>query len=209
MRSRVECRTAERSGGARRMLTAACGRASCGRAACRTKGCAVRVEGVRTDGERSRARSARGRAAARPHSVHLSACVARRCSIVFVVLVVLPGGRGCSAWRAGECRPRRTLEAASPPQSMSSRPVPARVFVGRQLDLEAGRLGRGHDVDAHGLHGRPCLEGMLARLTVHPGTHVAKHAVAAGEGGREAVAHLEGFGLERGHDAGELVLAVA
>src|SRR5450759_4511757 len=50
---------------------------------------------------------------------------------------------------------------------------------------------------------------MVAGLSVGAGAHVAEHAVAAGERSREAVAHLEGLGLERGHEAGELVLAVA
>src|SRR5450759_5638143 len=50
---------------------------------------------------------------------------------------------------------------------------------------------------------------MVAGLSVGAGAHVAEHAVAAGERGREAVAHLEGLGLEGAHEAGELVLAVA
>src|SRR5450830_1045989 len=50
---------------------------------------------------------------------------------------------------------------------------------------------------------------MVAGLSVGAGAHVAEHAVAAGERGREAVAHLEGLGLEGAHEASELVLAVA
>src|SRR5665648_955531 len=50
---------------------------------------------------------------------------------------------------------------------------------------------------------------MVAGLSVSAGADVAEHAVAAGERGREPVAHLEGLGLERGHESGELVLAVA
>src|SRR5665647_832508 len=50
---------------------------------------------------------------------------------------------------------------------------------------------------------------MVAELSISAGADIAEHAVAAGERGREPVAHLEGLGLERGHESGELVLAVA
>ena len=79
------------------------------------------------------------------------------------------------------------------------------MFVGRQLDGQAGRLGRGYDVDAHGLHGRTCLERVSAGLPVHASADVAEHAVAAGERSGKPVAHLEGLGLEGRHEAGELV----